>query len=137
MHYLLCPYSYVLKNVNDSKIASYKVFKNKKVAWLPYSLLWIIITQTSCRHDVEYIAIATYVGTQCSCKVLLHAMNHWYICSCVIACNKTSLIIAATGSEELTIASTVIRNNSGLRLPSSNNGYVRLYYFYVYMCVLN
>ena len=31
---------------------------------------------------------------------------------------------SATGSKEVTIAITVIRNNSGLRLPSPSEGYV-------------
>ena len=33
----------------------------------------------------------------------------------------TTIFDVATGSKELTIASIVIRNGSGLRLPSSNN----------------
>ena len=59
-----------------------------------------------------------------------------YLLTYMLAVTTASYIYSAAGSKELTIASTVIRNGSGLRLPSSSNGYVCFIYWKYINCNL-
>ena len=73
-------------------------------------------------HSVQYwacyLAIGQYLTT-------IYA-NFLFLTEYQLTCNYKLFLSSVAGSKEITIASIVIRNDSGLRLPS-DNGYVCVY----------